>query len=402
MQVPWAAQPVGQDAGTALSQVSTGRSTTPLPHMAAQSASTVRIAAGWAAAVAGDERRHGEVDAGRRAGPGREQQVPGAGIAVVARFLTGAGSASGDRHVAGLVRLHHAVAAGRRAVGIGRRRAAGRAAAVAGGAAGRDGSRRAGSCAVVAAPGQRRLETGRQRWGAAGRAGAAAGGGLVAGFTGLDDAVAALGGTVGIGGVCRAGRAAAVARDRRLDRCVPAGRVASGARQKVGRAGHAVVAVGRAASRRRWCDADVARLAPLPDAVATGSRTIAVDGVGAAGRAAAVARPLRRHLVVQADRLTGPDRDQQRDRAGIGHGALARRRAGAGLTGGDGGVTGLAGLDDAVAAGRGAVGVGRLGGPRRTAAVGGADVGVRRVRAGGRAGAAVREVGRAGDAVVAV
>jgi hypothetical protein len=42
MQVPSTGQPVGQESGTALSQVSTGRSTTPLPHMAAQSASTVR------------------------------------------------------------------------------------------------------------------------------------------------------------------------------------------------------------------------------------------------------------------------------------------------------------------------------------------------------------------------
>jgi hypothetical protein len=42
MQVPWAGQSFGQEAGTALSQVSTGRSTTPLPHMALQSASMVR------------------------------------------------------------------------------------------------------------------------------------------------------------------------------------------------------------------------------------------------------------------------------------------------------------------------------------------------------------------------
>jgi len=42
MQVPSEGQTIGQEAGSARSQVSTGRSTTPLPHIAAQSASTVR------------------------------------------------------------------------------------------------------------------------------------------------------------------------------------------------------------------------------------------------------------------------------------------------------------------------------------------------------------------------
>jgi len=89
------------------------------------------IAARGAAAVAGGKRGHPQMHAGRVAGPRREQQVVGAGIAIATGDRAGAGQPGGDRRVAALARLNDAVTAAGRAVGIGRGGATGRAARVA-------------------------------------------------------------------------------------------------------------------------------------------------------------------------------------------------------------------------------------------------------------------------------
>ena len=78
---------------------------------------------------------------------------------------------------------------------------------------------------------------------------------------------------------------------------------------------------------------------------------------------------LRRDLIVEADRLAGPDRHQQRHHAGIGDRAFAGVGQAPGEPAANRGVAGLAELDDAVAAARRAVQVGREGRARRTAAV---------------------------------
>src|SRR5262249_49362883 len=115
---------------------------------------------------------------------------------------------------------------------------------------------------------------------------------------------------------------------------------------------------------------------------------------------AAVSTLQHRPLVVHADRLAGPARDELGDGAGIGGGALASGRTGAGEAGRDQRVAGLAGIDRSVVAGGGAVGIGRVRGRRRPAPIVGDRAGDQDVGAGQLTATARGDVGRAAHAVV--